>query len=191
VSESATAKTRERLEALIGEWTMEAVPPGGPPWPGGGRVTFTRLDGTPLLIIRTHVDAPSAPDSVAVIGCDGTSDTYYQLYTDDRDVQRIYEMSLADGDGSSFATGDHSRGDSPARSPRTARPSSDAGNEQTTGARGGRISTSRTRRLRERGRRPTSRSCGSHARMTMDLYARGIWRCPRMIGSTPDRLTGR
>jgi hypothetical protein len=32
-----------------------------------------------------------------VIGCDGMSDTYFQLYTDDRDVQRIYEMSLRDG----------------------------------------------------------------------------------------------
>jgi len=49
------------------------------------------------LIERWHVDLPEAPDGVAVIGCDGISDAYYQLYTDDRDVQRIYEMSLDDG----------------------------------------------------------------------------------------------
>ena len=46
---------------------------------------------------RWHVDLPEAPDGTAVIGCDGMSGTYYQLYTDERDVQRVYEMSLADG----------------------------------------------------------------------------------------------
>jgi len=97
MSESTNTVARERLEALVGEWTIEAKPPGGPPWPGGGRVTFEWLEGAPLLIERSHVDMPAAPDSVAVIGCDGMSGTYYQLYTDERDVQRIYEMSLDAG----------------------------------------------------------------------------------------------
>jgi hypothetical protein len=97
MSKSVNTVARERLEALIGEWTMEAGPPGGPPWPGGGRVTFEWLDGVPLVIERSHVELPEAPDSVSVIGCDGMSDTYYQLYTDERDVQRVYEMSLGDG----------------------------------------------------------------------------------------------
>jgi hypothetical protein len=38
MSESTNTAARERLEALIGEWTMEAKPPGGPAWPGEGRV---------------------------------------------------------------------------------------------------------------------------------------------------------
>jgi hypothetical protein len=97
MSESTNRAARERLEALVGEWTMEAAPPGGPAWPGGGRVTFEWLEGVPLLIERWHVDMPEAPDGVAVIGCDGMSDAYYQLYTDERDVQRIYEMRLTDG----------------------------------------------------------------------------------------------
>jgi hypothetical protein len=97
MSESTNTAARERLEAFVGEWMIEAGPPGGPPWPGEGWVTFEWLDGTPLLIERSHVDLPEAPDGVAVIGCDGMSDTYYQLYTDDRDVQRLYEMSLRDG----------------------------------------------------------------------------------------------
>jgi hypothetical protein len=97
MSESTNTGARERLEALIGEWTMEAGPPGGPPWPGGGRVTFEWLDAAPLVIERSHVDVPEAPDGVAVIGCDGMSATYYQLYTDQRDVQRVYKMSLGDG----------------------------------------------------------------------------------------------
>ena len=40
---------------------------------------------------------PEAPGGVAAIGCDGMSDSYFQLYTDERDVQRIYAMSLSDG----------------------------------------------------------------------------------------------
>jgi hypothetical protein len=97
MSESIDAAARERLEALVGEWTMEATPPGGPPWPGEGRVTFEWFEDAPLLIERWHVDLPEAPDGVAVIGCDGMSGGYYQLYTDDRDVQRIYQMSLDAG----------------------------------------------------------------------------------------------
>ena len=88
---------RERLEALVGEWTMDARPPEGPPWPGEGRVTFEWLGDGPLLIQRWQVDLPEAPDGVAVIGCDATNGAFYQLYTDERDVQRIYAMSLQDG----------------------------------------------------------------------------------------------
>jgi hypothetical protein len=97
MNESMNTAARKRLEALVGEWTMEARPPDGQPWPGGGRVTFEWFEGVPLLIQRWHVDMPEAPDGTAVIGCDGMSATYYQLYTDERDVQRIYEMSLGDG----------------------------------------------------------------------------------------------
>jgi hypothetical protein len=93
----ASTESRGRLEMFVGDWTMVGNPPGGPPWPGEARVTFAWLDGTPLLVMRTHVEAPGAPDNVAVIGSDGTNSTYAQLYTDDRDVQRIYGMSLSDG----------------------------------------------------------------------------------------------
>lgn len=97
MSESRDTAARERLEALVGEWTMAAGPPDGPPWPGEARVAFEWLQGTPLLIERWHVDLPEAPNGTAVIGCDGKNGTYYQLYTDERDVQRVYEMSLEDG----------------------------------------------------------------------------------------------
>ena len=97
MSESTSRAARERLEAFVGEWSMEAGPPDGPRWPGEARVTFEWMEGAPLLIERWHVDMPEAPDGTAVIGCDGMNDAYYQLYTDERDVQRIYEMSLKDG----------------------------------------------------------------------------------------------
>ena len=76
---------------------MEARPPQGPPWPGEGRVSFEWLGDAPLLVQRWQVDLPEAPDGVAVIGCDATGGSFYQLYTDERDVQRIYEMSLEGG----------------------------------------------------------------------------------------------
>jgi hypothetical protein len=109
MGESTNTTARERLAALIGTWTMAAGPPDGPPWPGNAQVSFEWLDGVPLLLQRWRVDMPEAPDGVAVIGCDGMLDTYYQLYTDERDVQRIYRMSLGDGgwklwrDGEPFA----------------------------------------------------------------------------------------
>jgi hypothetical protein len=97
MSQSVDTAARERLEALVGEWTLVAGPPGGPPWPGGGRVTFEWLEGAPVLVQRWHIDMPEAPDGVAMIGCDGVEGVYVQLYTDERDVQRIYRMSLQGG----------------------------------------------------------------------------------------------
>jgi len=37
---------------------------------------------------------PEAPDGTAMIGCDAAKGTYYQLYSDDRGVCRVYEMSI-------------------------------------------------------------------------------------------------
>ena len=96
MTESVDTAARERLQVLVGTWTMQAGPPDGPPWPGSAWVRFEWLDGAPLLIERWHVDMPEAPDGTAIIGCDGVSSSYYQLYTDERDVQRIYAMSLDD-----------------------------------------------------------------------------------------------
>jgi hypothetical protein len=40
------------------------------------------------------VPHPAAPDSVSIIGCDAANGTYYQLYSDDRGVCRVFEMSI-------------------------------------------------------------------------------------------------
>jgi hypothetical protein len=42
---------------------------------------------------------PEAPDNVSVIGCDAANGTYSQLYSDERGVCRINEMSIGDGEG--------------------------------------------------------------------------------------------
>jgi ketosteroid isomerase-like protein len=90
------AAVLERLNALVGEWTLEAGPPGGPPWPGGGRMSFEWLEGKTFLIQRWHIDLPEAPDGIAIIGLAG-DEGLRQHYFDARGVQRIYEMTLDDG----------------------------------------------------------------------------------------------
>jgi hypothetical protein len=108
------------LDRFVGEWTMQAGPPGGPPWPGRARVRFDWLDSGALplgslnaaspapaprpatpaaltfLVQRWRVESPDAPDGSAIIGCDAANGTYYELYADERGVCRVYEMSLHD-----------------------------------------------------------------------------------------------
>ena len=85
-----------QLEPLVGEWTIEAGPPGGERWPGGGRMTIEWHDSGAHLVQHSSVDVPEAPDSVSIIGCDAANGTYCQLYSDDRGVCRVYEMSIED-----------------------------------------------------------------------------------------------
>jgi hypothetical protein len=116
-----TAETMLRaLGRFVGEWTMAAGPPGGPPWSGAARVWFEWLPGEVFLRQRWTVDHPDAPDGTAIIGCDAANGAYTQLYADERGVCRVYEMRL-DGDvwtlrrtGAPFAqrfTGTFSAGD--------------------------------------------------------------------------------
>ena len=86
------------LEPLVGEWTMEAKWPNGEEWQGGGRVTFEWHASGAHLVERGTVELPEAPDNVSIIGCDGANGTYFQLYSDDRGVCRIYEMSIGNGE---------------------------------------------------------------------------------------------
>ena len=83
-----------RLEPLVGEWTLEAIGPDGRPWPGEARATIEWHDSRAHLIQRWSVDMPEAPDGVALIGCDAANGTYMQLYSDERGVCRIYQMSI-------------------------------------------------------------------------------------------------
>jgi hypothetical protein len=94
-----TAETAlEQLEPLVGEWTLEAVPPGGEPWPGEARASFEWMEGAPFLIQRWSIEMPEAPNGTAIIGCDAANGTYFQLYSDDRGVCRVYEMAIGDGE---------------------------------------------------------------------------------------------
>ena len=87
-----------RLEPLIGEWTFEATWPDGRTWPGGGRFTFGWHPSGAHLIQRGTAELPEAPDNVSIIGCDAANGTYFQLYSDERGVCRVYEMSIGNGE---------------------------------------------------------------------------------------------
>jgi hypothetical protein len=95
-----------RLEPLVGEWTFEATWPSGESWPGGGHVTFEWLDSGAHLLQRATAELPEAPDNVSVIGCDGANGTYYQLYSDERGVCRVYEMSFGDSEWKLWRVGE-------------------------------------------------------------------------------------
>ncbi len=88
----------KRLEPLVGEWKLEARSADGEPWPGEGRATFEWHDSGAHLVERSTVDQPEAPDGISIIGCDAANGTYFQLYSDERGVCRIYEMSIGDGE---------------------------------------------------------------------------------------------
>ena len=97
MEQHAGSSAIERLDALTGEWSMEAGPPGGPPWPGEARVSFEWLEGRTFLIERWTVDLPEAPDGIAIIGAGDEPESFRQHYFDSRGVHRIYAMALSDG----------------------------------------------------------------------------------------------
>jgi hypothetical protein len=89
----------KELAVLVGEWALQATGPDGEPWPGEASLTFEWLEGSEnrLLVERSFVEMPEAPNAVTVIGCDAAKGTYFQLYTDDRGVCRIFEMTIGAG----------------------------------------------------------------------------------------------
>ena len=84
------------LEPLVGEWTLEAIAPTGQPWPGVARTKIEWHDSRAHLIQRVTTDRRDAPGVIAIIGCDAANGTYFQLYSDDRGVCRVYEMAIVD-----------------------------------------------------------------------------------------------
>jgi hypothetical protein len=97
VVQSGQDQPLERLDALIGQWTLEAGPPGGPSWPGEARASFEWLEGRTFLIQRWTVDLPEAPDGIAIIGVGDEPERFRQHYFDSRGVHRTYEMTLGEG----------------------------------------------------------------------------------------------
>lgn len=90
--------TVDGLDVLVGQWSMELRPPAGSPWAGGrGRTSFEWLDGDKFLIQRWAIEAPEAPDGIAIVGAGDAPGSLRQHYFDSRGVHRVYEMSLAGG----------------------------------------------------------------------------------------------
>ena len=89
-----------RLDALVGEWEMEACfeadyfAPGSPPVTArGGRTTFEWLVGGFFLIQRFAVDNPAAPSGIAIIGAAADLEMFTQHYYDSRSSSRLPDES--------------------------------------------------------------------------------------------------
>jgi len=86
----------ESLEALVGEWTVEVVMPGGDDvLPGEMSVEW--LEGGGYLIQRSTMEDPRFPRAVTVIGPDRSGEMIVQHYFDSRGVARVYEITLENG----------------------------------------------------------------------------------------------
>jgi hypothetical protein len=98
VDQPTAEEALSELGALVGEWTLEAIPAGGEPWPGDARTTIEWHDSGAHLVQRSTVELPEAPNTISIMGCDAANGTFYQLYSDDRGVCRVYEMSIGGGE---------------------------------------------------------------------------------------------
>jgi hypothetical protein len=77
------------LQGLVGEWELATDLPGGEGI--SGRVVFEAMGD--VLVERTTVPVPEAPDSHALILASGDG-RYVQHYFDARGVARLYEMTF-------------------------------------------------------------------------------------------------
>lgn len=82
------------LDALVGEWTTEAVHPFFPETVVHGHTAFEWLEGRKFLIARASSNHPDFPDWVSVIG---DTDGLRMHYFDSRGVHRVYEVAMSDG----------------------------------------------------------------------------------------------
>lgn len=85
----------ESLRPLVGEWRTE----GSHPQLEGklhGRTSFEWIEAGAFLMMRSEVDEPGVPSGVAIFGSDDTNGRMYMQYFDERDVSRLYEVSMKD-----------------------------------------------------------------------------------------------
>lgn len=95
----------DRLDALVGQWGVEATFDAGYFGPDSakvtardGRTTFEWAQGRFFLIQRFDVEnPPAAPSGIAIIGAGPELGTFEQHYYDSRGVTRVYQMSLDNG----------------------------------------------------------------------------------------------
>jgi hypothetical protein len=96
MAETTNSQAMAALEPFIGTWSMAMGVAPNPTDAPLASVTFEWLPGQLFLIQRWEVDHPEAPDGIAIIGFDVTSDAYVQHYFDSRGVARRYDMTFVD-----------------------------------------------------------------------------------------------
>jgi len=86
----------KQFEILVGEWEMVGTHPQLPA-ALRGTSTFEWMREGAFLIWHFDWEPSSVPSAISVIGHDDTVETCTTLYSDERGVARIYQMSLDAG----------------------------------------------------------------------------------------------
>jgi hypothetical protein len=86
----------KQFNILVGEWSMVGTHPYFPD-AAHGRSTFEWLREGSLLVWHFDWERPGPPSAISVIGHDDTVESCSMLYSDERGVARIYQMSLEGG----------------------------------------------------------------------------------------------
>ncbi len=90
-------RSLKQFDVLIGQWTMIGSHPQLPS-ALHGQSSFEWLRNGALLLWHFDWEAgQGVPSAFSIIGHDDAVETCSMLYSDERGVARIYQMSLADG----------------------------------------------------------------------------------------------
>ncbi len=89
-------KSLVQFDILIGKWDMVGTHPVFSS-KAHGYSSFEWLVKETLLVWRFNWKQPGPPSAVSIIGHDDTSKICSMLYSDERGVARIYQMSLENG----------------------------------------------------------------------------------------------
>ena len=79
---------------LIGDWETTGTHGLLPGTILHGRTSFEWLEGGAFVMVRSEIDDPRFPSTIAVIGSDDSEKKCYMLTFDERGVSRMYEVSL-------------------------------------------------------------------------------------------------
>ena len=81
------------FNVLVGDWNTVGTHPaisGTLP----GRASFEWFEGGAFLFMRSEIDEPRFPKTVAIFGGDGTKGEYFMLSFDERGVARKYDVTF-------------------------------------------------------------------------------------------------
>lgn len=98
--DGSRADALARLDVFVGQWVIEARFPGDHPATEEGPRGRSRFEwdlDRQVLLQRTEVPVPEAPDSLTIVSTDLQTGAYTQHYYDSRGVARLYAMTLTDG----------------------------------------------------------------------------------------------
>ena len=89
-------RSLKHFGVLVGKWEMRGTHPAFPSAAHGNSI-FEWLAEDALLIWRFDWQQPGPPSAISVIGRDDSTDACCVLYSDERGVGRIYQMTLEQG----------------------------------------------------------------------------------------------